>query len=188
MKQILMAVLIVTAATSCTSKQEEKSNSDNAQKEQKTELLKVADVMNHPADYTDQEIIVEGMVTHVCRHGGKKLHLSDAGSDLKLRIKAGENMNAFERELEGSSVQVSGKFIEERIDQAYIEKLKKGDVEEHHDHADGEDHTGDHEQKVEESGQGVSDEYIQELKQKIEESEQGYISEYWLVARKVTNK
>ena len=100
-------------------------------------------------------------------------------------------MSAFERELEGSNVNVSGKFMEERIDQEYVEKLRKGDTEEHHDHEGDNSHqhidkekTGDSVKKNE-SKSGVSEEYIKELEQKINNSEKGYISEYWLVASKV---
>ena len=126
------------------------------------------------------------MVTHVCRHGGKKLHISASDSDQKLRIKAGKNMSAFEREMEGSTVKVTGKFIEERINQEYIEKLKKGGSEEEHDHAgENHDHAHNDSSKEKTDAQGVSEEYIKELEQKIKNSEKGYIAEYWLIAEKV---
>jgi ABC-type nickel/cobalt efflux system permease component RcnA len=187
MKLKAFALLIAALmAFSCTNKKQKEKETTEKQKQDQTEILEVTKVTNQPENYTDKKITVKGMVTHVCRHGGKKLHISASESDQKLRIKAGKNMSAFEREMEGSTVKVTGKFIEERIDQAYIEKLKKGDSGEHHDHAE-ENHEHAHKDtsKATKEAQGVSEAYIKELEQKINNSEKGYISEYWLIAEKV---
>lgn len=187
MKLQAFAVLMVALmAFSCTNKKQTDKKAKEDQNQDQVEVVKVTQVTNQPDSYLDKKITVKGMVTHVCRHGGKKLHISASDSDKKLRIKAGENMSAFERELEGSTVEVTGKFIEERIDQAYIEKLKKGGSEEHHDHAEeNHDHAHKDTSENEKEAQGVSEEYIKELEQKIKNSEKGYLSEYWLIAEKV---
>jgi len=180
--RILALVVVTLVAISCSNKkQNEQEATGGKEKKGKTEVLKVSEILDRPENYVNNEITVQGMVVHVCQHGGKKLHVSEAGSDQKLRIKAGENMSPFEREIEGSMVQITGEYTEERIDQDYIDKLKKGDSEEHHDHAEEE---AEEESK---NGHGVSEEYINELKEKIENSEEGYISEYWLIADKVQN-
>jgi hypothetical protein len=143
--------------------------------------------MANPEQYIGKEITVEGMVTHVCQHGGKRLHLSETDSEVKLRVRAGENIGQFERELEGSNVQLSGKFVEERMDQAYVDRLKSGEAEEGtHEHHEGEHHEGEHEH--EEEGQGVSEEFIKEMQAKIDNSEKGYVSEFWLESVKMEKK
>ncbi len=143
-----------------------------------SEILPVNRVMETPEKYLGNQITVKGMVTHVCRHGGKRLHLSTSGSDVKLRVRTGENVSPFERSLEGNTIRISGKLTEERFDQGYIEKLRKNKKEskesEHHNLSGSEE--------------GVSQAYINELEQKIENSEKGYISEYWLTAGKVTKE
>jgi len=177
--RILALVIVTLMAFSCSNKKQNEQEAKNEKENnEKTEIVEVSDIIESPEIYVDKTITLKGMVIHVCQHGGRKLHVSEAGSDQKLRIKAGENMSPFEQEIQGNMVQITGKFTEERIDQDYIDKLKKGDSEEHHDHA---------EEEAEESkdSQGVSEEYIKELKEKIEKSEKGYISEYWLIADEV---
>ncbi len=181
--KVFTVLMVALMAFSCTNKQSEKTATE---KQDHSEVVKVTQVTNQPENYLDKKISVKGMVTHVCRHGGKKLHISASDSDKKLRIKAGKNMSPFEREMEGATVKVTGEFIEERINQAYIEKLKKGNSEEQHDHSEGNnDHTHKDTAKEKKEAQGVSEEYIKELEEKIKKSEKGYISEYWLIAEKV---
>jgi hypothetical protein len=175
--QTVVVVSLVSIFISCTSnntdKSEENKSSGNAEM--------VSRIMQNPGNYVNKQITVEGIVTHVCRHGGKRLHLSTAGSNEKLRVRTGKNIAAFERELEGSTVRISGTLTEERFDQDYIEKLRKGQNS----------HEGHESSEHNESGSsegGVSEGYINELEQKIASSEEGYISEYWLTAEEVIRK
>ena len=144
--------------------------------------MDVGQLMGDPSSHIDQTITVEGVVTHVCKHGGKRLHLSKSGSDQLVRVRTTQNMAPFDRELEGSTVQITGTFVEERLDEAYLDKLRKGEEEgdHHHEASDGES-TG---AQAAEQGQ-VSEAFIQEMEQKIEQSEKGYIVEYWLNAEKL---
>lgn len=151
-------------------------------------MMDVEQLMGEPAAHLDQTIAVEGVVTHVCKHGGKRLHLSKSGSDQKVRVRITGNMAPFDRELEGSTVQITGTFVEERLDEAYLKKLRKGEAEGDHHH-DDHDHDHDHADEgnaaqAAEQGQ-VSEAFIQEMEQKIEQSEKGYIVEYWLNAEKL---
>ena len=150
-KKILSLLVVAIIAFSCSNKQTNDKKENKSEDKTKTEVLQVSKVINQPADFVDKKITVSGMVTHVCRHGGKKLHITESSSDQKLRIKAGEGMSAFERELEGANVKVSGKFIEERIDQEYVDKLRKGETEEHHDHEGDESHQHVDKEKPEDS-------------------------------------
>ncbi|MGM0409022.1 MAG: hypothetical protein ACQESJ_00190 [Bacteroidota bacterium] len=182
--RIIALAIMTLVAFSCTNKkQNEKEASEGKESKEKTEILQVSEVIDQPENYVDKKITIDGMVIHVCKHGGKKLHVSETDSDQKLRVKAGEGMPPFEQEIEGNTVQVTGKFTEDRIDQDYIDELKKGDSEEHHEH----EHE-DEEKEEHKDHQGVSEEYISELEEKIEDSEKGYISEYWLIADEVEIK
>ena len=182
--RILSMMILAAALFSCSGN----GGGEDSRTSQNTSILQVTQVSENPAQYTDQDITVEGMVTHVCQHGGKRLHLSKDGSDEKIRVRTGGNMSPFERELEGSTIRVTGIFVEERMDQEYLDKLKKGaGSSASHDHEDdptpeAEQATG--EQADVEQGQ-VSEGYIQEMAAKINNSEKGYISEYWLTAESV---
>lgn len=181
--RILFLMILAAALFSCSGP----GGGEDSRANQDQTVLQVPQITGNPAQYTDQKITVEGMVTHVCRHGGKRLHLSKAGSEEMIRVRTGKNMTPFEREMEGSNMQVTGTFVEERMDQEYLNKLRKGreSTESHdegHQAEGGEQATG--EQADVEQGQ-VSEAYIQELEGKIDNSEKGYISEYWLTAESV---
>jgi len=98
-----------------------------------------------------------------------------------LRVRTGGNISPFERSLEGSTVQVSGKLTEERFDKSYVEKLKKGET------TKGNHESSEHD-NASASQSGVSKAYINELEQRIKNSNKGYISQYWLTAEEVTKK
>ncbi|SRR6056297_1591354 len=177
MKKVILVFTVTALLFACTNQGKEDQKKEAP--ETKKEVVQVKKLIENPADFVGKEVVVEGMVVHVCQHGGKKLHLSASDSDDKFRVKAGEKISVFDRELEGQTVKVEGKVIEEKIDMKYVEKLKQGDAEEHHEHQEGEAEGEEH------KGQGVSEEYIKELTNEIKNSEKGYISEYWLVCEKV---
>lgn len=56
----------------------------------------------------NREVRVEGLVTHVCKHSGKRLHLTGNSEDVKIRVEAMGNIDQFERALEGSTIIVKG--------------------------------------------------------------------------------
>ncbi len=171
----IVGLILILSILGCTRNQKEKTKENDVD----SAILTVGQVMDSPGEFTNNRITVEGMVTHVCRHGGKRLHLSASGSDLKLRVRTGENVPPFKRSLEGTTIRISGKISEERFDQAYLEKLKQGETkkESHEEH-----------NNVPSSSEGVSQAYINELEQRIKSSEKGYISQYWLTAEKVSKK
>ncbi|HKL38877.1 MAG TPA: hypothetical protein VJ876_08270 [Bacteroidales bacterium] len=173
--RIALFFILAAALSGC-------SNQEAREEASTVTTMDVGQLMENPAAHLDQSISVSGVVTHVCKHGGKRLHLSQSGSDQKVRVRTGKNMSPFDRELEGSTVQITGTFVEERLDEAYLNQLRKGQEEGDHHH---EDHSDDDKAaQAAEQGQ-VSEAFIQEMEQKIEQSEKGYIVEYWLNAEKV---
>lgn len=179
---VMAAFIAISACNTGTQKKETK---------EKNQVLRVTEVMQNPEKYIDKEIKVEGMVSHICEHGGKRLHLTEGDSEEKLRVRAGKKIGQFQKELEGSNISVTGKFVEERIDEEYINKLRKGDVDdESHDHHAGEEHEGEKEtsKKEDSHNQGVSEDFIKEMQAKIDSTEKGYVSEYWLEGIKITKK
>ena len=178
--RIALTILLAATIAAC-------SNTVEEEKTTSQQVMQVEQVMNEPSAQVDQTLTVEGVVTHVCKHGGKRLHLSRAGSDEMIRVRTGKDLAPFERELEGSTVQITGLFVEERLDQAYLDQLRKGQKE-----ADHHDQTSTDETKAAAAEQGqVSEAFIQEMQAKIDGPESGYITEYWLNAeelKKIKNK
>ncbi|MEN8226041.1 MAG: hypothetical protein ABFS05_11855 [Bacteroidota bacterium] len=81
-----------------------------------------------------KEIILEGTVIHVCKHGGQKMFITADDPDVRIKITPGEEMAAFDTELEGSDVKVIG--VVEAIE---AEVVGEGE------HAEGEEHEEDEE-------------------------------------------
>jgi hypothetical protein len=114
------------------------------------EAMKVSALMQHPENYADKEVTLTGTVTHICKHGGKRLHLSDLDADQKIRVESGDKIEAFNRDLEGSDIVVTGVLRETRIDEQYLseweDELMAAEDEESEEGHEGERHAGDSEQ------------------------------------------
>jgi len=124
MKKTLFTLAILALLTSCNSGSK-KTSEDTASKQ-----LTLTELTGAYADYENQEITVEGMVTHVCKHGGQKMFLTDTVQDVSLLIRVSASIPEFDVALEGSTVQVSGKLIG---------AIAAASEEEHEgEHADGE--------------------------------------------------
>jgi len=77
-----------------------------------------------------KKVEISGMVTHVCKHGGKKMFMMDSDADVQVKITTGENIAAFPTDLEGSTVWVSG-IVEEIMVEVEEEHEGEEDDEAH---------------------------------------------------------
>lgn len=77
----------------------------------------------------DKLVTIEGMVTHVCKHGGQKLFLTDETKELNLLVRVTESIPEFDVALEGSNVQITGNLI--------VAVAEANEEDDHH--GDGED-------------------------------------------------
>jgi hypothetical protein len=82
----------------------------------RSDTLSVDEFLGNPAGLLDQEVIVKGMVAHVCKHGGQKLFLLGTMTDKFLRINAGKSIAEFPVDLEGSTIEVKGVVTEFELD------------------------------------------------------------------------
>jgi hypothetical protein len=93
--------------------------------------MTLKELLENPEPFTDKKIAVIGTVTHVCKHGGKRLHLTNTETNERLVVELGENMSAFARELEGSEIVVTGLLRETRIDEKYLDEWEQEILAEH---------------------------------------------------------
>ncbi|MGK7394316.1 MAG: hypothetical protein ACNS62_07075 [Candidatus Cyclobacteriaceae bacterium M3_2C_046] len=89
-------------------------------------VVRLADFDAEAGKFKDQEVMVKGIVDHVCKHGGKKLFLVDDGGDLHV-----ESDQRFDDKLAGSEVMVKGIVRELRIDEAYCLKMEEDNIQSH---------------------------------------------------------
>lgn len=80
-----------------------------------SELLDVAEAN------IDSTIMIEGEVTHVCKHGGERLFIMDVDSNT-MKIETGEKIAKFDETLEGLDIIVEAIVREMRIDTDYLDE------------------------------------------------------------------
>ena len=125
----LLVIMSVVMFANCTGN---KNTTDN---DKEITALLVDDVLAVAEQETDKIIVVEGVCTHVCSHGGKKLFLMGNDDSKTIRVESNDALGAFKKECANSLVRVKGTLKEERIDEAYLVKweseMAQGTAEEH---------------------------------------------------------
>ena len=102
--------------------------------------MSIDDVMAKASGLVEQEVTIEGVCTHTCSHGAKKMFVVGSVDTKTLRIEAGE-LGAFDTKVVNNVVTVKGIIKEERIDEAYLvdwETRLKNQTEEKHGNEEGE--------------------------------------------------
>jgi hypothetical protein len=94
-----------------------------APKETATSTLNVLEFEKKAGDYVNKEVTLEGLVSHTCKEGGKKMFIMDPKCD-SITVKI-ITENVFDKSLEGSNVLISGIVRELRVDEAYIKNMEK---------------------------------------------------------------
>ena len=111
-----------------------------AQTAEEVAVMSIDEVMAKAADLVEQTVVIEGVCTHTCSHGAKKMFLVGSDDSKTLRIEAGE-LGAFDTKVVNNVVTVKGIIKEERIDEAYLQDWEarlKAQTEEKHGNGEGE--------------------------------------------------
>ena len=96
-------------------------NKEQASAEEVTPAaLEVDQVLADPDSLVGDTIKVEGICTHICKHGGGKIFLMGSDDTKTLRVEAGESIGSFPQETVNSIVRVTGVLVEDRIDEDYL--------------------------------------------------------------------
>ena len=83
--------------------------------------ITVADFLTAAEKWVGKDVTISGTVSHVCRHSGKKLFVFGADPEQTVKINAGGEVSAFDVNLEGTDVEVTGTVVEDsRIDETYL--------------------------------------------------------------------
>ena len=134
------------------------------------------------------EVTFEALVIGVCRSGGKKIFVRDEGENAAtvLRVERGKNLAAFDRELEGETLRITGVLRENRITakgldnseararvqlKAELEAAKKG--------SHSKDDDCQHDCPENPPAQKTLD-LIASYRAQLAKSGKGYISRYWI--------
>lgn len=129
MKKLVFIAVILCCITSC-------GNKKTGVTEQSPESGAVASTQN-VASYTldsllavadrlvDQTVTVRGVVTHTCKHSGKRCFIVGNDQKTSFRVEAKGDIGGFNRELIGSELAITGVVKERRLTQEYIAQYEE---------------------------------------------------------------
>ena len=83
-------------------------------------VVEVETLLAGATEYVDKIIEVEGICTHICQHGARKIFLMGSDETKSIRIESGD-LGAFDQKCQNSIIKVIGTLCEERIDEAYLQ-------------------------------------------------------------------
>ncbi|PKP09738.1 MAG: hypothetical protein CVU09_10595 [Bacteroidetes bacterium HGW-Bacteroidetes-4] len=173
MKNILILIVTLAFFSACNNNQKNQTSLPQATSE--IEYITVDSFLVVAADFVGKEITVKGTVDHICKHGGKRVKIFGENPDNTLHGEASESTGAFNAELEGSEVCLTGIVAESKMDLAYVEEYEKNlleAIEKNKEEVDMEHAKGvDHHAKLDE---------IKAWKEEIATNGKGYISSYYL--------
>lgn len=89
-------------------------NSETKKKSETSETIKVVPIETLEAsaiELGENLLQTTGLVTHICRHGGQKMFLTDESNEVHLLVRVSSSIPEFDIALEGSTVEVTGKLI-----------------------------------------------------------------------------
>lgn len=110
----LIAIVLLLLFISCS------QNNDSTKPVEPIPTLTVLNFEQEAPKYIEKTILLEGIVSHTCKHGGKRMFLIDKNDSLRVEITAGKNVEKFAEDLVGSTVIVEGIIKEERVDEKFL--------------------------------------------------------------------
>ena len=73
--------------------------------------MEVDNLLADAEKLTGGKVTVEGVCTHICRHGGRKIFLMGTDDTQVIRIEAGEKIGSFKPECVNNVVRVTGTLV-----------------------------------------------------------------------------
>lgn len=184
MKKLLFIVALAIGFASCqnTANKTETTNEETLAND--VTIVQVAEFENKAGDFVGKTIQLSGTVEHVCKHGGQRMFIVDNESEARIKITPAEEVAAFNTELVGDELIITGIVEEQRIDEAYLmeweEEIKAGSAMSD-DKGEG-THLGGN---VEKGGEGadVNEEMqkVMDLREQLQASGNDYLAFYSVV-------
>lgn len=185
MKNRLMVAATLIAACFTLGSCGNAKKQQNQAAEEVVAVMSIDDVMAKADSLVDASVTIEGVCTHTCSHGAKKMFLVGSDNTKTLRVEAGE-LGAFDTKVVNNVVTVKGTVKEERIDESYLvawEERLKAQAEEHHGDGEGGCTT---EKNARGETANTSEARIADFRAKIAASKEAtgkeYLSFYYVVA------
>jgi hypothetical protein len=124
--RIVILVFILVVFLACNSKNQNATY----------DVLTVNQLMDIAIKSIDHEVMVSGMVNHVCSHSGRRCFIVDSTGDFTIRVEAAGSIEKFDKELIGSTIKVRGILKETRLLASEIDEMEQEHISEHPEEAE----------------------------------------------------
>jgi hypothetical protein len=120
MKKTIFPFMILLILAGCGNRGSQQQPAATESSIQAEAALDIARLMAMASENVDKEITIEGVVTHVCKHSGKRCFIKDTTTNTSIRVEAKGEIGGFNSELSGSAILVQGIIRENRLSHDYI--------------------------------------------------------------------
>lgn len=86
--------------------------------------LQIDDLLAGADSLAGKEVWIEGVCTHACKHGARKIFLMGSDDTQMIRVESGK-LGKFDPQCVGSIVRVKGILQEQRVDEAYLQRWEQ---------------------------------------------------------------
>lgn len=124
MKHILLRALAVALACGACASVSCGGNASTKAKTRQTEAarpaaLEIDELLASADSLAGKTVTLEGVCTHTCRHGARKIFLMGSDDTQTVRVESGE-LGSFDPQCVNRIVRVTGTLDEQRVDEAYL--------------------------------------------------------------------
>lgn len=123
MKKFLILATVTAACVymaGCSSRNTQTDASSTAAETTTHSIMDVDQLLADADSLTGQEVTFQGVCTHTCKHGARKIFVMGSDDTQTIRIEAGE-LGAFSPDCVNSIVTITGRLMEQRVDEAYLQ-------------------------------------------------------------------
>ena len=115
----IASLLLCIGSVSCGNSTKQKSQNTAEEQAIVSAGMEVDSLLANADSLAEKNITVQGICTHTCKHGAKKIFLMGSDDTQTIRIEAGE-LGQFSPDCVNSIVEVTGILKEQRIDETYL--------------------------------------------------------------------
>ena len=177
---------LALAGTSCGKKNKVAGQAETRQEQTAAAaVMEVDDLLAGAEGLAGKAVEVEGVCTHICQHGARKIFLMGSDDTQTIRCEAGEDVGAFKQDCVNSIVRVRGTLMEQRIDEAYLqawEERAKQQAPAAHSHAGAAceaDRKANGEAPANSTGERIAN-FRKRIAQRQEQEGKAYLSFYYI--------
>ena len=181
----LLISLVMIGFTACNGRQ----NKSNVAQNDTNAALEIDSLLARAEHLVDQAVTLEGVCTHACRHGARRIFLMGSDKSQTIRVEAAE-LGSFDKKCVNNVVRVEGTLREQRIDEAYLQQWEQQLAERKASQGGGQ---GEHcatEQKAQGETANTPEGRIADFRARIAEREakvgKAYLSFYFVEAKSYT--